>query len=192
MTQMQTKILLIITTLFLFACGQKTKPTDNNVETQLDTAAKPPKQVVKDTITVKFPCASDIIKNKNYKNDTKGFFVRLTSICLENSVVVDMLQNSDEQLVLAENHHYKHTVFLQTGNDSATYTITKDLVKLDNLTGNEVLINPLMPEPSFEPKDNSITILFTFSEPNATEIRKVKFKVSLKEGVKFMGGVDGE
>ena len=189
MMQMQTRILLITITLFSFACGQKTKPTDN-VETQLDTATKAPVELVQETQTVNFPCVANTTLTRNYKNDTKGFFATITSVCLDDNAILDTLQNTEAQLVLAQNSNYKHIVFLKTGKDSATHTITKDLVTGEGITGNEVLINPQTPEPSFEPKDNSITILFTFSSPNASTIRKVKFKVLLKGGVKFMGVVE--
>jgi hypothetical protein len=184
------KISLIVVTLFLFACGQQTQPKERNVETKLDTAKEQPKAVEQVTSTINFPCSPEVVKTRNYKNDTKGFFVKITSVCLDDNAIIDTMEKTPEKIVLAQNSNYKHVVFLQTGNDSATYTITKDLVKADNLTGNEVLINPQIPKTAFEPKDNSIRILFTFSEPNATEIRKVKFKVSLKGGIKFMGVVD--
>lgn len=190
MILLKTKNFLYVFILLAYACGQKTKPTDNNVETQLDTAAKTPVEVVRDTNTVNFPCSPNIVKTKNYKNDTKGFFVRLTSICLDDNAIIDTLQNTDERLVLAQNSNYKHEVFLQTGKDSAAYTITKDLVKVDGIIGNEVLINPQMPKTAFDQKDNSVTINFTFSPPNATTVRKVKFKVLLKGGVKFVGVVE--
>lgn len=186
---MKTKISLIAIILFSFACGQKTKPTDN-VETQLDTTTKAPVAVVQETKTVNFPCGANTTLTKNYKNDTKGFFATITSVCLDDNAILDTLQNTEAQLVLAQNSNYKHIVFLKTGKDSATYTITKDLIKGEGIMGNEVLINPQMTEPSFDPKDNSVTIHFTFSSPNASTIKKVKFKVLLKGGVKFIGFVE--
>ena len=145
---------------------------------------------MQETKKVNFPCGANTTLTKNYKNDTKGFFATITSVCLDDNAIIDTLQNTETQLVLAQNSNYKHIVFLRTGNDSATYTITKYLIKGEGIIGNEVLINPQMPEPSFDPKDNSVAINFTFSSPNATKIRKVKFKVLLKGGAKFIGFVD--
>lgn len=187
------KLFLSLIVLFAFSCGQKTKPkestTASTIENGIDAAnEQEAKQggaeyTVK---TIKFPCSPDIVKTKNYK----GLFVQLTSICLNDTAVIDTLQKTENETILAQNSNYKHEVFLKAGGDSASYTITKDLVNLAGLANNEVLINPQMPKTAFEPKDNSVTIYFTFSSPNATMVKKVEFKVLLKGGIKFMGVVD--
>ncbi len=184
------KLFIGVLVLMGFACGQQTQPKEKKVETKLDTAAKQPKVVEQITSTVNFPCSPEVVKTRNYKNDTKGFFVKITSVCLDDNAIIDTMEKTPEKIVLAQNSNYKHVVFLQTGNDSATYTITKDLIQGKNIVGNEVLINPQTKEPALDPENNAVTILFTFSAPNASKIRTAKIKVFLKTGPKFLGFVN--
>lgn len=188
MMPMRIKFFIALFVLMAFACGQKTQPNNNNVETRLDTAVKPEKPVDGEVTTISFPCSPNSTITKKFGEGENWLLCQITSVCLGDSAVIDTLQKTDAETILAKNSNYKHELWLKVKGDSVSYTFTKKSAFEVEGRDNMVLVNPRLEKNENSPR--AVNIYFTLSPPNATKPKQCWFIASIDGGYEFMGFVE--
>lgn len=188
MILLKTKVSLIVIAIFCFACENK-KPQKK--VTQDAEIAQVDSQVVEEKVepvyqTNKSPCEGQKPVHAAYKSeDTNGFYLEVTPICLEDYGVIDTAFGNGDTTPIMISSNYRHKVELFLRDDSAEYFISKDNITFSEGMHNQVLVRPDIK--GFTQADTTAYVNFFLGRPDTDDLIICKFKISYNNGVKHLG-----